>query len=48
VAERFSGKPGEYFTLEQTLSGIEEILGIKAVKTESESKKAAKKMSEKA
>lgn len=26
VAEKFSGKPGEYFTLEQTLSGIEEIL----------------------
>lgn len=28
VAEKFSGQPGEYFTLEQTLSGIEEILGI--------------------
>jgi len=26
VAEKFSGRPGEYFTLEQTLSGIEEIL----------------------
>ena len=26
VAEKFSGKPGEYFTLEETLSGIEEIL----------------------
>ena len=26
VAEHLSGKPGEYFTLEQTLSGIEEIL----------------------
>lgn len=26
VAEKFSGHPGEYFTLEQTLSGIEEIL----------------------
>lgn len=26
VAEKFSGQPGEYFTLEQTLSGIEEIL----------------------
>ncbi len=26
VAEKFSGKPGEYFTLEQTLDGIEEIL----------------------
>lgn len=26
VAEKFSGKPGEYFTLEQTLDGIEEII----------------------
>lgn len=26
VAEKFSGRPGEYFTLEQTLSGIEEII----------------------
>ena len=26
VAEKFSGRPGEYFTLEQTLGGIEEIL----------------------
>ncbi len=26
VAEKFSGRPGEYFTLEQTLSGIEAIL----------------------
>jgi F-type H+-transporting ATPase subunit beta len=26
VAEKFSGRPGEYFTLEQTLTGIEEIL----------------------
>jgi F-type H+-transporting ATPase subunit beta len=30
VAEKFSGKPGEYFTLEQTLSGIEDILSGKA------------------
>jgi F-type H+-transporting ATPase subunit beta len=29
VAEKFSGKPGEYFTLEQTLSGIEAILSGK-------------------
>ena len=29
VAEKFSGQPGEYFTLEETLSGIEEILGGK-------------------
>lgn len=26
VAERFSGRPGEYFTIDQTLDGIEEIL----------------------
>lgn len=26
VAEKFTGKPGEYYTLEQTLSGIEEII----------------------
>jgi F-type H+-transporting ATPase subunit beta len=26
VAEKFSGKPGEYYTLEQTLTGIEAIL----------------------
>lgn len=30
VAEKFSGKPGEYFTLEQTLSGIEDIIENKA------------------
>lgn len=29
VAEKFSGRPGEYFTLEQTLSGIEAILSGK-------------------
>lgn len=29
VAEKFSGRPGEYFTLEQTLAGIEEILSNK-------------------
>lgn len=26
VAEKFTGKPGEYFTLEETLNGIEEIV----------------------
>ena len=26
MAEKFSGRPGEYFTLEQTLNGIEAIL----------------------
>ncbi len=30
VAEKFSGKPGEYYTLEQTLSGIEEIISAPA------------------
>ncbi len=29
VAEKFSGKPGEYYTLEQTLDGIEEIISPK-------------------
>jgi len=29
VAEKFSGKPGEYYTLEQTLSGVEAILSGK-------------------
>lgn len=30
VAEKFSGKPGEYYTLEQTLDGIEEIISAPA------------------
>lgn len=30
VAEKFSGKPGEYFTLDQTLDGIESIISQKA------------------
>jgi F-type H+-transporting ATPase subunit beta len=30
VAEKFSGRPGEYFTLDQTLNGIEEILSGKS------------------
>lgn len=33
VAEKFSGKPGEYFTLEETLNGIEEILSPKVEPT---------------
>ena len=40
VAEKFSGRPGEYFTLEQTLNGIEEIL---TSNTGSESKTPAEK-----
>lgn len=27
VAERYNGRPGQYFTIEQTLNGIEEIIG---------------------
>ena len=30
VAEKFTGKPGEYYTLEENLAGIEEILSPKA------------------
>jgi F-type H+-transporting ATPase subunit beta len=43
VAEKFSGRPGEYFTLEQTLNGIEEILTGKFPedKKESPAKKSA-------
>jgi F-type H+-transporting ATPase subunit beta len=44
VAEKFSGRPGEYFTLEQTLNGIEEIL---SGKSSTEDKKAAKDTTEK-
>ncbi len=45
VAEKFSGQPGEYYTLEETLSGIESILeGKEAAKkpTAKEDKKGAK------
>jgi F-type H+-transporting ATPase subunit beta len=40
VAEKFSGRPGEYFTLEQTLDGIEAILEGK----DQEAKKSADKV----
>lgn len=43
VAEKFSGRPGEYFTLEQTLDGIEEILTGKTPATTATPKKSAKK-----
>lgn len=43
VAEKFNGRPGEYFTLEQTLDGIEEILTGKAP---SKSKEKEKKKTE--
>lgn len=43
VAEHLTGKPGEYFTLEQTLSGIEAILEGKAdAKEKQEPEKPAK------
>ena len=42
VAEKFSGKPGEYFTLEQTLSGIEEIINGKPEEKKAEAPKEAK------
>lgn len=38
VAEKFSGKPGQFFTRDQTLDGIEEIIGKEA--TASEGKEA--------
>jgi F-type H+/Na+-transporting ATPase subunit beta len=41
VAEKFSGHPGEYYTLEETLSGIETILeGKEAVKKNATKKEA--------
>lgn len=43
VAEHLSGKPGEYFTLEQTLSGIEEILESKPTDGTESSDAAEKK-----
>jgi F-type H+-transporting ATPase subunit beta len=47
VAEKFSGRPGEYFTLEQTLSGIEAILnGTDEQKPEEQPAAAAEKPTE--
>jgi F-type H+-transporting ATPase subunit beta len=43
VAEKFSGRPGEYFTLEQTLNGIEEILTSEPVDELAAAKKEADK-----
>lgn len=42
VAEHLSGKPGEYFTLEQTLSGIEAILSGKEVEAKDNADKSPK------
>jgi len=36
VAEHLTGQPGEYFSLEQTLSGIEEIIGVDETKHETD------------
>jgi F-type H+-transporting ATPase subunit beta len=38
VAEKFTGRPGEYYTLEQTLDGIEEILSGKTEKKDDKPK----------
>ncbi len=45
VAEHLSGKPGQYFTLEQTLVGIEEILNGKPVAEQSADTSQATKKS---
>jgi F-type H+-transporting ATPase subunit beta len=43
VAEKFTGKPGEYYTLEQTLDGIETILTGKPTKEAAPAEKPAEK-----
>ncbi len=43
VAEHLSGKPGQYFTLEQTLKGIEQILNGEAVTSDAPPEKVAEK-----
>ena len=40
VSEHLTGKPGQYFTREQTLSGVEEILGIATPREETETPKS--------
>ncbi len=48
VAERLSGKPGQYFSLDQTLDGVEEIVGKMAIEGEKKpSAKASKSANEK-
>jgi F-type H+-transporting ATPase subunit beta len=47
VAEKFSGRPGEYYTLEETLSGIEAILSGKAEEKEKTAKTEKKAVSAK-
>jgi len=48
VAERYNGRPGEHYTIEETLSGIEDILGINqhADKTESPEQTLRKQIAE--
>lgn len=43
VAEHLTGKPGQYFTLEQTLDGIEEIIGGKPVPKKETKEKSKEK-----
>jgi F-type H+-transporting ATPase subunit beta len=47
VAEKFSGRPGEYYTLEQTLDGIEAILSGKAEEPKEKKVKPKKEAAEK-
>ena len=50
VAEHLSGKPGQYFTLEETLTGIEAILSGKeapAQQTQPDKKSESKKSDDK-
>jgi F-type H+-transporting ATPase subunit beta len=46
VAEKFSGRPGEYFTLEQTLDGIEAILEGKDQEAKKSDEKVEAKQAE--
>jgi len=43
VAERYNGRPGEFFTIEQTLNGVEDILGIKRHNDKTKEKESNKK-----
>ena len=46
VAEHLSGKPGEYFTREETLAGVEQILGGVWAEAKGETKEEAKATAE--
>ena len=41
--EHLNGKPGQYFTLAETLQGVEDILNGKTVTEQAPQKEAAKK-----